>query len=120
MTPLHRPSRASASLAIGLGMALAAELLFAASAVATPDGAADGMQFAQEVGGDNGPHAAVAGQRLVVRAAPKGRSPVVAHVESGTELVVLETQDQWAKVEDFQTGRVLGWVSRSLLLNPSE
>ena len=61
---------------------------------------------------------AVAGQRLSVRAAPRGNSPIVDHVEKGTELLVIDTQSQWAKVEDYQSGRGLGWVYESLLVDP--
>lgn len=63
---------------------------------------------------------AVAGRKLVVRGDPKGAGPVVGHVENGAQVIVVETQGGMAKVKDYQTGRVLGWVNRALLLNPSQ
>jgi uncharacterized protein YgiM (DUF1202 family) len=61
---------------------------------------------------------AIAGERLIVRAAPSGNSRIVDHVEKGDEVIVVDTQSQWAKIEDYQSGRALGWVYESLLVAP--
>jgi uncharacterized protein YgiM (DUF1202 family) len=83
-----------------------------------PEGAgAPLLQLIQAPGGDAA-RVAVAGERLIVRAAPRGNSPIVDHVEKNDEVIVVDTQSPWAKIEDYQSGRVLGWVYESLLLAP--
>jgi uncharacterized protein YgiM (DUF1202 family) len=83
-----------------------------------PEGAgAPRLQLIQAPGGDAA-RVAVAGERLIVRAAPRGSSPIVDHVEKDDQVIVVDTQSPWAKIEDYQSGRVLGWVYESLLLAP--
>jgi uncharacterized protein YgiM (DUF1202 family) len=86
-------------------------------APAEAGGIGSGPLLAQAPGGDSA-RVAVAGRRLSVRAAPKANSPTVGHVEKGDQVIVVETQSPWAKIEDYQSGRVLGWVYESLLVDP--
>ena len=71
----------------------------------------------QSTAGDSA-RVAVAGQRLSVRAAPKGGARIVGHVEKGAEVIVVDQQSPWAKIEDYQSGQVLGWVYEALLISP--
>ena len=75
------------------------------------------LRRVQAPGGDSS-RVAVAGQRLSVRAAPKGGARIVGHVEKGAEVIVVDQQSPWAKIEDYQSGQVLGWVNEALLISP--
>lgn len=107
-----------------IGLCAAMAIGFVSAAWGLPVAAGVGVigrgsltQLIQAPGGDTA-RVAVAGQRLIVRAAPRGNSPIVAHIEKGDEVIVVDTQSQWAKIEDYQSGRALGWVYESLLVAP--
>lgn len=117
----HPDPRSRIALAFGLAAALAVGC--AAYGMPMPQGIAISrygplLKLVQAPGADSA-RVAVAGERLSVRAAPRGNSPVVARVEKGDEVIVVETQAPWAKIEDHQSGRVLGWVYESLLVGPA-
>jgi uncharacterized protein YgiM (DUF1202 family) len=104
-------------LPFALTIGLAAGLATTAWALPAPEGARAPLVLVQAPGGES-PRVAVAGERLSVRAAPRGNSPIVNHVEKNDEVIVVDSQAPWAKIEDYQSGRVLGWVYQSLLLAP--
>ena len=100
-----------------LGLGLMAGFVSASWGLPAPEGGQAPLVLIQAPGAES-PRVAVAGERLVVRAAPRGNSPIVAHVEKNDQVIVVDSQAPWAKIEDYQSGRVLGWVYQSLLLAP--
>ena len=103
-------------------MALAAGLVSASWGLPAHEGAAAVarkplLRLVQALANDDA-RVTVAGERLSVRSAPKGNSPIVNHVEKGKEVIVVQSQSPWAKIEDYDSGRVLGWVYESLLVDP--
>ena len=118
--PQRLVPRSPIALALGLGAALG----FASVAWGLPmpeatavSGGAPLWVLAQAPGGDSA-RVAIAGARLIVRSAPKGNSRIVDHIEKGSQVVVVDSQPPWAKIQDYQSGRPLGWVYQSLLIAP--
>ena len=112
---LWRRQRSPIPLALGLAAG------FASVAFALPMPAVSGpgpLWVLVQTTGADGPRVAAAGARLIVRAAPSGNSRIVDHIEKGEQVIVVDSQAPWAKIEDYESGRALGWVYQSLLISP--